>query len=62
MITPQLMLSLLFILMTAWGIGSLFARYGLPFVLGELLAGVLIGPPPPAPGSHRALTLNRAAG
>jgi Kef-type K+ transport system membrane component KefB len=45
MITPQLMLSLLFILMAAWGIGSLFARYGLPFVLGELLAGVIIGPP-----------------
>jgi Kef-type K+ transport system membrane component KefB len=45
MITTQLMLSLLFILMAAWGIGSLFARYGLPFVLGELLAGVIIGPP-----------------
>jgi Kef-type K+ transport system membrane component KefB len=25
--------------------GSLFAKYGLPFVLGELLAGVVIGPP-----------------
>ena len=45
MITPQLMLSLLLILVAAWAMGSLFARYGLPFVLGELLAGVLIGPP-----------------
>ena len=43
--TPQLMISLLLILVAAWLLGGLFARYGLPFVLGELLAGVLIGPP-----------------
>jgi Kef-type K+ transport system membrane component KefB len=45
MITPQLMLSLLLILVVAWFMGGLFSRYGLPFVLGELLAGVILGPP-----------------
>jgi Kef-type K+ transport system membrane component KefB len=45
MITPQLMISLLLILVVAWAFGSLFTRLGLPFVLGELLAGVLLGPP-----------------
>jgi len=39
------MISLLLILVVAWFMGSLFARLGLPFVLGELLAGVLLGPP-----------------
>ena len=45
MITPQLMLSLLLILVAAWAMGSIFTRYGLPFVLGELVAGIIIGPP-----------------
>jgi Kef-type K+ transport system membrane component KefB len=45
MITPQLMISLLLILVAAWVLGNVFARYGLPFVLGELLAGVILGPP-----------------
>ncbi len=45
MITPQLMISLLIILVAAWFMGSIFTRFGLPFVLGELLAGVIIGPP-----------------
>ncbi len=45
MITTQLMLSLLLILVVAWAMGSIFARYGLPFVLGELVAGIIIGPP-----------------
>ena len=45
MITPQLMISLLLILIAAWALGSLFTRFGLPFVLGELVAGVLLGPP-----------------
>ena len=45
MITPHLMISLLIILVAAWIMGSLFSRFGLPFVLGELLAGVVIGPP-----------------
>jgi len=45
MITTQLMLSLLLILVAAWFMGSIFTRYGLPFVLGELVAGIIIGPP-----------------
>jgi Kef-type K+ transport system membrane component KefB len=45
MITTQLMLSLLLILVVAWAMGSVFARYRLPFVLGELVAGIIIGPP-----------------
>jgi Kef-type K+ transport system membrane component KefB len=45
MITQQLMISLLLILVAAWALGGLFTRLGLPFVLGELLAGVLLGPP-----------------
>lgn len=43
--THQLMTSLLLILVVAWALGGLFSRYGLPFVLGELLAGILLGPP-----------------
>lgn len=39
------MLSLLLILVVAWALGSLFSRYGMPFVLGELVAGILLGPP-----------------
>lgn len=44
MFTPQLMISLLLILVAAWTTGSVFARFGLPFVLGELVAGFLLGP------------------
>lgn len=39
------MISLLLILVAAWILGNVFVRYGLPFVLGELLAGVILGPP-----------------
>ena len=45
MITTNLLISLLLILVTAWLLGSLFYRFGLPFVLGELLAGVILGSP-----------------
>jgi Kef-type K+ transport system membrane component KefB len=45
MFTPQLMISLVLILVLSWILGSLFSRYGLPFVLGQLLAGVILGPP-----------------
>ena len=49
------MISLLLILVAAWFFGSLFRHFGLPFVLGELIAGVLLGPPilgiiTPSPG------------
>jgi Kef-type K+ transport system membrane component KefB len=39
------MVSILLILVFAWIAGSIFSRYGLPFVLGELVAGVILGPP-----------------
>jgi len=45
MLTSQLLISLLIILVAAWAAGSLFVKFGLPFVLGELVAGIIIGPP-----------------
>jgi Kef-type K+ transport system membrane component KefB len=45
LINTQLIISLLLILVAAWLMGTLFRRFGLPFVLGELVAGILIGPP-----------------
>ena len=45
MITQQLIISLLLILALAWILGSVFRRFGLPLVLGELLAGIILGPP-----------------
>jgi Kef-type K+ transport system membrane component KefB len=44
LITPHLLLSLLLILVAAWAMGSLFNRFGLPFILGQLMAGLLLGP------------------
>ncbi len=40
-----LIVSLLLILTAAWGLGYLFSRVGLPLMLGELLAGLILGPP-----------------
>ncbi len=45
MITTNLILNLLLILSVAWVLGSIFSRFGLPAMLGELLAGVILGPP-----------------
>ena len=45
MITPELIVSLLLIMCVAWILGTLFTRFGLPAMLGELLAGVILGPP-----------------
>ncbi len=45
MITTKLILNLLLILSVAWILGSLFSRFCLPAMLGELLAGVILGPP-----------------
>lgn len=45
MITEQLIINLLLILVVAWFLGSIFARFGLPVMLGELLAGIILGPP-----------------
>lgn len=45
MITQELIITILLILLGAWFLGSVFARFGLPFLLGELLAGIILGPP-----------------
>jgi len=45
MITPRLIINLLLILVVAWFLGWLFSRRGLPVMLGELLAGIILGPP-----------------
>jgi Kef-type K+ transport system membrane component KefB len=44
-ITHELIVSLLLILTVAWALGILFARFGLPAMLGELSAGLILGPP-----------------
>lgn len=38
-------LEILFILVVIWSVGVLFQRFNLPLILGELLAGLIIGPP-----------------
>jgi Kef-type K+ transport system membrane component KefB len=44
MITTDLLFDLLLILVAAWGMGSLFKRAGMPFIVGQLLAGLILGP------------------
>jgi Kef-type K+ transport system membrane component KefB len=43
--SSELIVSLLLILTLSWILGYIFSRFGLPFLLGELMAGVLLGPP-----------------
>ncbi len=55
MITPELIINLLLILAGAWVCGSIAQRLGFPVMLGELIAGLLLGPPllglvAPSPG------------
>lgn len=45
MFSEHLIINLLEILTVAWIFGVFFARIGLPVMLGELLAGLLLGPP-----------------
>ena len=45
MITEHLIVNLILILTVAWFLGRVFAMFGLPVVLGELLAGIILGPP-----------------
>ncbi len=45
MINNEFLLSVFLILGGAWALGLLFDRLGLPAMLGELVAGVLLGPP-----------------
>ena len=44
-ITPQLITNILLILTVAWVFGAISMRLGLPVMIGELLAGVILGPP-----------------
>ncbi|MDX1510624.1 MAG: cation:proton antiporter, partial [Nitriliruptorales bacterium] len=37
--------NLLAVLVVAWGVGRLFERVGYPSILGELLGGIVLGPP-----------------
>jgi Kef-type K+ transport system membrane component KefB len=41
----EVIFTILFILATVWGVGLLFEKFGWPLILGELLAGLFIGPP-----------------
>ncbi len=45
MITPDLIINLLLILAGAWICGSIAQRLGFPVMLGELVAGLILGPP-----------------
>ena len=45
MFTGHLIVNIILILTVAWFMGRVFARFGLPVVLGELLAGLILGPP-----------------
>jgi len=42
--TSDLIINLLLILAAAWVLGFLFSRVGLPEILGQMLAGVILGP------------------
>lgn len=44
MLNDHLIINLLLILAVAWPVGSLFAKFGLPVMLGQLLTGLLLGP------------------
>jgi Kef-type K+ transport system membrane component KefB len=45
MITTDIIINLLLILSVAWILGIIFSNFGLPAMLGELLAGIILGPP-----------------
>ncbi len=44
MISETLIVNLLMILCAAWFLGFVFSRLGLPVMLGELMAGLILGP------------------
>jgi Kef-type K+ transport system membrane component KefB len=44
MLTEHLIINLLLILAVSWLFGSFFERFGLPVMLGQLLAGLVLGP------------------
>jgi Kef-type K+ transport system membrane component KefB len=42
---PRLIINIVLILLVAWVLGDLFQRFRMPRLLGELLAGLVLGPP-----------------
>ncbi|MFQ5353614.1 MAG: cation:proton antiporter [Thermodesulfobacteriota bacterium] len=44
MLSEGLIINLILILTVAWFMGTLFVRFGFPVILGELLAGLILGP------------------
>jgi len=44
LISETLIVNLLLILCVAWFLGFVFSRFGLPVMLGELMAGLILGP------------------
>jgi Kef-type K+ transport system membrane component KefB len=42
---PRLIINIILILLVAWVLGDLFQRFRMPRLLGELLAGLVLGPP-----------------
>ncbi|MCL4501227.1 MAG: cation:proton antiporter [Deltaproteobacteria bacterium] len=42
---PEIIINIVLILLVAWLFGDLFRRLGMPRLLGELLAGLILGPP-----------------
>jgi len=44
MITEIFIINLLLILSVAWFLGFVFSRFGMPAILGELMAGLVLGP------------------
>lgn len=45
MISHELMISVLLILAASWLLGQIFSRLGLPMMIGQLVAGLILGPP-----------------
>lgn len=41
----EVIFTILFILVSVWVVRLIFEKIGIPFILGELLAGMIIGPP-----------------
>lgn len=45
MLSTEIIIHLLLILTAAWAFGDLATRFGLPVMIGELVAGLVLGPP-----------------
>lgn len=43
--TAHLLLDIFLILSLSWALGSAFKRFGLPSMIGQIIAGMLLGPP-----------------